>query len=59
MDVFTLNSSFSCGHKGAFFGDVVGDGRSFATANSGSVVTPWPSRELAGSIPDGVIGIFH
>jgi hypothetical protein len=59
MDVFILNSSFSCGHKEAFFGDVVGDGRSFATANSGSVGTRWRSWKVAGSIPDGVIGIFH
>jgi len=51
MDMFILNSSFSCGHNGAFFGDVVGDGRSFATASSGSVGTRWPSRKLAGSIP--------
>ena len=42
-----------------FFGDVVGNGPSCATANSGSVGTRWPSRKLAGSIPDGVIGIFH
>jgi len=59
MGVFILNSSFNCGHKGAFFGDVVGDGQSFATANSGSVGTRWRSRKVAVSIPDGVIGIFH
>jgi hypothetical protein len=59
MDVFILNSSFSCGHKEAFFGDVVGDGRSFATANSDSVGTRWRSWKVAVSIPDYVFGIFH
>jgi len=39
MDMFILKFSFSCGHKGAFFGDVVGDASSCATANSGSVGT--------------------